>query len=99
MCQIYGKHYLSTGQQDPLIKERVLERIPEALSTVLEFSYLVQKFYEHRRSKPSIPPQNPARAYSQLTRSIKLDPFGISLLAEVSSYRTRYRDPRLSVKR
>lgn len=47
VCQLYGRRYLSSGHRNPGIKARVLERIPGALSTVLEFSYLVQKFFKH----------------------------------------------------
>lgn len=55
VCAVYGKRYLNKTQPDSPIKEEVLKRVPRALSTVLEFSYLVQKFFKHSASKPSVP--------------------------------------------
>lgn len=46
VCEIYGKRYLNKTRKDLPMKEEVLKRIPKTLSTVLEFSYLVHKFFK-----------------------------------------------------
>ncbi|KAK2597702.1 hypothetical protein N8I77_012469 [Diaporthe amygdali] len=45
VCQIYGRRYANSDKQNPITK-RVLPLIPKVLSSVMQFSYLVQKFFK-----------------------------------------------------